>query len=76
MAELDIKQAVFTFVDGSQKTLEGVELEDWETICLMHSDYLLPGGPDYVLAFSYGGLVRGFVPRTALSKPGGSWEVK
>ena len=59
-----IKRVVFTFEDGSERVLEGEELMDWEVICSFHSDYLLPGGPDYVLASSpdWAGMVRGFVP--------------
>ena len=53
---------VFEFEDGSQKVLEGDELETWEALCSMKSDYLLPGDTDHVLAQMAGGLIRGFVP--------------
>lgn len=68
MPELELEKVVFTFVDGSQKILEGEELAKWEVLCFSRSDYLLPGAPDHVLATGYGGLVRGFVPPDALAE--------
>lgn len=65
--EKEIKRVVFTFDDGSEKVLEGDELDNWAAICLAKSDYLLPGGPDDVLASSMSGLIRGFVPPEAVS---------
>jgi len=62
-----LKKVTFTFEDGSEKVLEGEELVDWEVICSMHSDYLLPGAPDHVLATMYGGIVQGFVPASAVT---------
>lgn len=65
--EKELVSVVFTFKDGSNKALAGKELEEWEIICYSHSDYLLPGDTDHVLASRYGGIVRGFVPPTAIS---------
>jgi len=61
--EKELRKVTFTFEDGSEKVLEGEELNQWEAICFLCSDYLLPGAPDHVLANLYGGLVQGFVPR-------------
>jgi len=66
--ELDLKKVTFEFEDGSQRVLEGDELAEWETICYLQSDYLLPGNPSHVLGSGYGGLVRGFMPPEAVSK--------
>ena len=66
--EKKLKCVTFTFQDGSTKVLRGQELEDWETICALQSDYLLPGDSDHILAVGYGGLVRGFVPPTAIGE--------
>ena len=63
-----LKQVTFTFEDGSERVLEGEELEQWEAICSNHSDYLLPGDMDHVLASSAGGRIRGFVPPGAVRK--------
>ena len=65
--EKQLKKVVFEFEDGSQRVLEGDELETWEAICSMKSDYLLPGDSDHVLARN--GLVRGFVPPWAVTHP-------
>jgi len=66
--ELNLKKVTFEFEDGSQRVLVGDELAEWETICYLQSDYLLPGNPSHVLASGYGGLVRGFLPPEAVSK--------
>lgn len=68
MAELELKQVTFTFADGSQKVLKGEELEQWEVICAMHSDYLLPGAPNHILAQMLDGIIQGFVPPEAIKK--------
>ena len=68
MAELQITKVTFIFEDGSQRVLEGEELEAWTTICYLYSDYLLPGAPNHVLAKLFGGIVRGFVPPQAITK--------
>lgn len=68
MAEKEIKKVVFTFEDGSEKVLEGEELTEWWCICLSQSDYLLPGAPDHVLASMLGGIIRGFVPPSAIQQ--------
>lgn len=65
--EKQLKRVVFEFEDSSQKVLEGGELERWETICGMQSDYLLPGDTNYVLATNR--LVQGFVPAWAVTRP-------
>jgi hypothetical protein len=62
MRELNLKRVTFTFEDDSEKVLEGDELNEWITICYMHSDYLLPGNQSHVLGRLFGGIVRGFVP--------------
>lgn len=67
MAEKEIIRVVFTYENGAQRVLEGEELRKWEVICMMHSDYLLPGGPDHVLASMHGGIVQGFVPAQAIT---------
>ena len=64
--EKQLKKVTFLFEDGTEKILAGEELEIWEGICYAYSDYLLPGGTDYVLATGYMGLVRGFVPGKAV----------
>lgn len=64
--ELELKKVTFQFADGSEKVLEGEELAQWEVICLSHSDYLLPGAPGHVLVSAWGGLVRGFMPKSAI----------
>ena len=74
MGEKRIKKVLFTFEDGSEKVLEGKELENWEAICLGLSDYLLPGNPDHVLAVGYAGAVLGFVPPEVIGTPGGRWK--
>ena len=74
--EKELINVTFTFKDGSQRILLGDELVQWEVICLMQSDYLLPGGPDHVLATGHGGLVRGFVPPGALNKEDSIWKKK
>lgn len=66
--ELNLKKVTFEFEDGSQKVLEGDELTEWETICILQSDYLLPGNSSHVLATGYGGLIQGFVPPESVSK--------
>lgn len=65
--EKKLKKVIFTFVDDSERILEGEELTVWKAICAMHSDYLLPGAPDHVLAKLYGGIVQGFVPASAIT---------
>ena len=69
--ELEIKKVTFTFADGSEKILEGKELLNWEVICSFHSDYLLPGAPDHILALGHNGVVRGFIPA---DKVAGTWK--
>jgi len=66
--EPDLKRVTFEFEDGTQKILEGKDLDTWVTICYLQSDYLLPGNASHVLASRYCGLVRGFVPPEAVSK--------
>ena len=66
--EKELREVRFTFKDGSQRVLKGKELITWETICSGYSDYLLPGDTDHVLASSAGGLIRGFVPPSAVAK--------
>ena len=58
----ELKMVVFAFKDGSILTLEGDALDTWESICSFHSDYLLPGDSNMVLASRCGGLIQGFVP--------------
>jgi hypothetical protein len=70
--EKELKKVVFTFQDDSTLTLEGDKLETWMTICLGHSDYLLPGNETMILATGYGGLVQGFVPPEACKR--GGWH--
>jgi len=69
--ELNLKKVTFEFEDGSQKVLEGDELAEWEMICYLQSDYLLPGNSTHVLASAYSGIVRGFMPPEAVGKRGG-----
>ena len=66
--EKPLRKVIFEFEDGSRRILTGRELEAWEVICVIHSDYLLPGDADHVLAKGFGGLVRGFVPPSAVVK--------
>lgn len=61
----EIKYVTFEFEDGTKKILKGDELLQWQVLCLMKSDYLLPGGPDHVLAEGHGGLVKGWIPEKA-----------
>jgi len=48
MSEKQIEKVVFTFEGGTEKVLEGEELENWEASCYMKSDYLLPGDADHL----------------------------
>jgi len=66
--EKELRRVTFAFADGTEKVLKGEELANWEVICYMHSDYLLPGAPDHALAEMCGGLVRGFVPLATIAK--------
>ena len=66
MPEKNLRSVTFEFEDGSKKVLEGGELAQWEMLCSEKSDYLLPGDTDHVLAQAFHGLVRGFVPLSAL----------
>jgi hypothetical protein len=59
MAELS--RVVFTFDDGTERTLEGEELGYWVVTCLLASDYLLPVHAKAELGTRLGGLVRGFI---------------
>lgn len=74
--ELDLKKVTFEFEDGSQKVLEGDELDTWIAICYMQSDYLLPGNASHVLARGYGGLVQGFMPPEAITSEKGGINEK
>lgn len=69
--ELKIVRVVFEFDDGSEKTVEGRELDRWRAILLHSSDYFLPGGPDMILGVLKGFPARvwGFIPPDALEKP-------
>ena len=71
--EKELKSVRFEFEDGSKKVLEGKELTRWEALCSSHSDYLLPGDTDHVLAQAYNGFVRGFVPLAAIGE-GQQWQ--
>ena len=68
--DLEIKRVTFEFEDGTLKTLEGDELEQWEVICSHHSDYLLPAAPGDILATWFhalsGSHIRGFMPAMAV----------
>ena len=66
--EKELTKVVFTFKDGKELVLKGQELESWELICSLKSDYLLPGDETNVLASTLNGILRGFVPRNALTK--------
>ena len=39
--EKSLKKVTFEFEDKTKKVLEKEELEQWEVICSLHSDYLL-----------------------------------
>ena len=58
----------FEFDDGKMLTLSGPALDTWTVICAGHSDYLLPGAEDHVLASAAGGLIRGFIPPDAMNR--------
>ena len=74
LGEKDINKVAFTFVDGSEKVLEGKELVNWASICLSASDYLLPGNADHILAIGYGGIIQGFVPPQVIGISPGQWK--
>ena len=68
--ELKIVRVVFEFDDGSEKTVEGRELDRWRAILLQSSDYFLPGSPDMILGVLDGFPARvwGFIPPDKLEK--------
>ena len=71
--EKEINKVVFTFVDGTEKVLEGKELANWASICGALSDYLLPGNAHHILAVGFGGFILGFVPPQVIGIAPGGW---
>ena len=61
-----LRKVIFEFEDGKALVLEGKSLDNWEYICMVKSDYLLPRHETDVLAKIHGGIVRGFVMKSAL----------
>ena len=57
-----LKKVVFEF-DNGKKELTGKELENWEFVCSMKSDYIYPFSPTDVLGKKFGGIIMGFFPK-------------